>query len=263
MSALTVLLIEDEPATCNAFIAYADQLEDISLIGVTSDADEAVRMIQDRLPEVILLDIELQKGSKNGLDVLRGMEDLSLRVKPYIVIVTNSVSDTTKEYARKTFGVDMVISKNQGGYSEQYVLDFLRPMKDFIQRSYHAGADHEATPETPAQKQNRIIQRIHTELDNVEIAPNVLGYGYLTEGILLTIEHSRTYLCKEIAEKHKKTEKSVERAMQSAINRAWQTGDVDRLLKHYTARIKSQKGVPTLTEFVSHYATKLRDEYRL
>ena len=260
MSALTILLIEDEPETCGAFIECADRLDDLSLVGVTADADEALEMIRDRLPEVIILDLELQKGSKSGLDVLRGMGELALQVKPYVIIVTNSVSDATKEYAR-SFGVDFIISKRQGGYSEQYVLDFIRPMKDFIQRSYHAGRAQNATPETPAKKKERIIQRIHAELNNVQIAPNVLGYQYLTDGILLTVERPREYLCRDIAKKHDKTEASVERAMETAIKRAWQTGDIDKLLKHYTAPIKSEKGVPTLMEFISYYATKLRDEY--
>ena len=246
MSALTVLLIEDEPATCKAFVEYSDQLDDLTLVGVTADAEEALKLIQDHLPEAIILDLELQKGSKSGLDVLRGMRELALQVKPYIIIVTNSVSDATKEYAR-SFGVDFIISKRQGGYSEQYVLDFLRPMKDFIQTSYHSGPAPEITPETPAQKKERIIQRIHAELNNVEIAPNVLGYKYLTDGILFTIERPREYLCKDIAKKHDKTEASVQRAMEAAIKKAWLTGDIDKLLKHYTAPIKSEKGVPSLT----------------
>ena len=49
--------------------------------------------------------------------------------------------------------------------------------------------------------------------------------------------------------------------MQNAINRAWRTSDPDDLLEHYTARIRSDKGVPTLMEFVSHYVNVLRLEY--
>lgn len=261
MSALTVLLVEDEPETCKAYIDYADRLDDISIIGVTADADKAVEMIQDRLPEAIILDIELRKGGGNGLDVLRQMHELSLGIRPYVMVVTNSVSDTTIEFARHSYHVDINISKNQRGYCEKYVLDFLRPMRDIIQRNYRAGSPRESTPETPAQKRNRIIRRIHAELNNVGINPKAIGYQYLTDGILLTIEQPRQYLCNDIAKSHGKTEASVERAMQSAINKAWQVTDIDQLLAHYTARINSKKGVPTLTEFVYHYATKIGDEY--
>ena len=48
--------------------------------------------------------------------------------------------------------------------------------------------------------------------------------------------------------------------MQNAINRTWYTSDTEDLLKYYTARIRSDKGVPTLMEFISYYANKIRTE---
>jgi flavin-binding protein dodecin len=50
-------------------------------------------------------------------------------------------------------------------------------------------------------------------------------------------------LCNVIGQKYGKTESSVERAMQNAINKAWRTCDIDDLLHYYTARISSDKGV--------------------
>lgn len=260
MSALTVLLVEDELKTCMSFIEYANRLDDLKLVGVTENAHRAVELIQDRLPEVVILDLELNKGSGSGLDVLRGLKELSLPVKPYVVIVSNNINDVTKEYTRG-FDIGFYISKYQGGYSEQYVLDFLRPMKDVIQRSYHTGPAQDITPETPEQKRSRWTQRTHAELNNVGISPRRVGYQYLTDGILFTIERPREYLCRDIAKKYGKTEASVERAMQNAINAAWQKTDIDRLAKHYTATLNSQKGAPTLTEFIYYYATKIGDEY--
>ena len=262
MSALTMLLIEDDPETCEAFAASVERMDDLTLLGITADADEAIKLIQDYLPEVILVDLELRKGSGSGLDVLRGLKELELPVRPFVMIVTNSISSVTIEYAR-TLGADYIISKRQGKYSERYVLGFLRPMKDVIQRNYHERASQGTTPEAPSEKKKRIIRRIHTELNNVGINPKALGYKYLTDGILLTIEQPRQYLCKDIAKDCNKTAASVERAMQCAINRAWQITNIDQLLEHYTAPIRSQKGVPTLTEFVFHYATKIGDEYKV
>lgn len=259
-SALTILLVEDDSQTVNAFVEYADQIDDVDLIGVTATADEALKLIQDRLPQAIILDLELQKGSGSGLDVLHALPSLALKVQPYILVVTNSLSDATIEYAR-TLGVDYFISKYQGGYSEQYVLNFLRPMREAIQRHYCTESMQEGTPETPAQKRKRIVERIHTELDNIGINPSWLGYKYLTDGILLTMEHPRFYLCNEIAQKYGKSEASVERAMQNAINRAWEINDIDEILKHYKAKIHSDRGVPSLLEFVYHYANRIGNEY--
>lgn len=50
------------------------------------------------------------------------------------------------------------------------------------------------------------------------------------------------------------------RAMQNSINRAWSTSDIQDLLDNYTAKIKSDKGVPTVTEFIYFYAQKIKNE---
>ena len=63
-----------------------------------------------------------------------------------------------------------------------------------------------------------------------------------------------------IGDKYQKTEASVERAMQNAINRAWKQTDIDELSRYYTARIHSDKGVPTITDFIYYYAAKLNNE---
>ena len=60
-----------------------------------------------------------------------------------------------------------------------------------------------------------------------------------------------------LSEKYNKSKESIERAMQNAINRAWQTNNPKELSKYYTARIRSDRGVPTLMEFVHYYANKL------
>ena len=49
--------------------------------------------------------------------------------------------------------------------------------------------------------------------------------------------------------------------MQNAINAAWKHTDIDELLTHYTAKIRSSKGSPTVTEFISYYANKIKQEY--
>ena len=46
--------------------------------------------------------------------------------------------------------------------------------------------------------------------------------------------------------------------MQNAIARAWRTTPIEDLLRYYTARISSEKGVPTITEFIYYYAAKLK-----
>jgi hypothetical protein len=77
--------------------------------------------------------------------------------------------------------------------------------------------------------------------------------------IQIAIIESRPNICTTLGNKYSKTESSIERAIQNAINRAWKNTDIDDLLLHYTAKINSDKGVPTVTEFIYYYANKIKD----
>ena len=50
------------------------------------------------------------------------------------------------------------------------------------------------------------------------------------------------------------------RMMRNAINRAWSNGNPEDLARNYTAVINYERGVPTLTEFIYHYANRFRNE---
>ena len=51
--------------------------------------------------------------------------------------------------------------------------------------------------------------------------------------------------------------------MQNAIKRAWDTNDIDDLLKYYTAYIRPDKGFPTLMEFICYYSNKIKNDVTL
>ena len=166
MPPLTILLVEDDPAICRAYAEYADRLDDISLIGATGDAAKACELIQDHLPQAIILDLELQRGRGSGLDVLRHMEQMRLGVKPFVLIVTNNLSNVIQRRARE-YKNTYIISKYQNDYSEVYCLDFIRELKNEILKEYGSGNSQETNTEPPAQTEERIIQRIHAELNNI------------------------------------------------------------------------------------------------
>ena len=109
--------------------------------------------------------------------------------------------------------------------------------------------------------EGKIIRKINIELDLIGISPKAVGYKYLAEAIRLIIDKPSNNLCAVIGEKYGKTDSSVERAMQNAINKAWRTSDINDLTEHYKAKVNSDKGVPTLTEFIYYYANKIKNQY--
>lgn len=260
MGPLHVLLIEDEKNVCQRFKDEINEREDIILVGVTNDSYQALEFVQNDVPDAIILDLELHFGTGNGLLFLKDLKNLSLSFSPYILITTHNSSPTTYQYARET-GADFIMYKHQSDYSEKKVIEFLCTMSSVIHSNRKLQNPLIATTETLTKKRQRFKRIISKELDNVGINPKTIGYKYLIDSIFIIMEEGTTNFISIIADKYNKSYKSVEHGMQNAINRAWNTMDIDELLLHYTAKITSVKGVPTITEFVRYYANKIKNEH--
>lgn len=257
---LTVLLVEDDKNDCDNIKNYIQNFDDISLAGITDDEDIAVKLTAELIPDAIILDLELHAGKGNGLSYLRKLRDLKLSFKPYILITTNNTSVLTYECARD-LGADFIMYKHQSDYSTEKVVEFLRMMRNIVLcNTSKSNGNGAIIKESPTEKSKRIERMISIELDHVGINPKAIGYTYLTEAIGFVIQGHTTHLCKIIGELHKKTDSSVERAMQNAINRAWRTADIEDLLKYYTASVRVDRGVPTIMEFVFYYSRKIQNQ---
>lgn len=257
---LNILLVEDEPTVCQRLKAEIDETVNINLIAITNDSYHALELTKETSPDVVILDLELHLGKGNGLHFLKELKTLTLPFLPYILVVTNNSSPTTHQIARE-LGADFIMYKHQKDYSEKKVIEFLEMMHSVIQANPNASNSLYATSETPAQKNQRLRRIISTELNYVGINPKSVGFQYLTDAILIAIDEMPPNIATIISKKYNKTPSSVERGMQNAINHAWRTADIDDLLLHYTAKINSSKGVPTVTEFICYYANKIRNEY--
>ena len=257
---LNILLVEDEPAVCQKLRTKIAETVNINLIDITNNSYHALELTKETCPDVVILDLELHLGKGNGLYFLKELKTLELPISPYILVVTNNSSPTTYQLARE-LGADFIMYKHQKDYSEKKVIEFLEMMYSVIQANPNASNSLYATSETPAQKNQRLRRIISTELNYVGINPKSVGFQYLTDAILMAIDEMPPNIATIISKKYKKTPSSVERGMQNAINYAWRTADINDLLLHYTAKINSSKGVPTITEFICYYANKIRNEH--
>lgn len=257
---LSILLVEDDEKACDAIKQYIDDLDDVSLVGIVNNSEKALEYVTNCLPEAVILDLELHQGSGNGLLFLNELKQLNLAFSPFILVTTNNSSSVIYEYAHQS-GADFIMAKHQADYSAKKVVDFLRIMKSTIFNRIASKAPEHNTTESPEQKSKRIARRISLELDYVGISPKYVGYKYLSDAIQLVIKEPANKLCAIIGAKYGKTESSVERAMQNAIDKAWRTSNIEDLIAHYTAKISPEKGKPTITEFVCYYANKIKNEY--
>ena len=119
---LEILLVEDDHIVCEEMTDIILNSNDLTLIGVTNNAIKAIEYIKDKLPDAVILDLELHQGYGSGLNILQELHNSPPARMPYILVTTNNSSSMTYELAR-TLGADFIMSKHQEGYSNKSVLD--------------------------------------------------------------------------------------------------------------------------------------------
>lgn len=255
---LLILIVEDDENACAELKNALEEYDDMQLAAATNNSADALELTKYHLPDIVILDLELHEGGGNGFMYLQGLGKLSLSPMPYILITTNNPSPVTHQIARD-LGADFTLTKTEEGYSPQYVADMIHLMKDSIIRA-KKGSNGPNEAESPESRDRKLRKRILRELDLIGINPKHSGYKYLVDAITLVYDKPERNLCATLGKQYQKTPFSVERAMQNAINYAWNHTDIEELTAHFTARISSEKAVPTVTEFVYYYASKLQNE---
>lgn len=254
---LSVLIIEDDLEACRRFEECAEIMPAVSVVACTNDSQKGVELVKEYMPDAVVLDLELNDGRGSGIDFLKLLKGAELSYKPFIIVTSNNSSQLTVEFVR-SLEIDYYVSKHKADYSEKQVLEMLETMKDMIQNNRMTVDKDYDVNESAEKKEKRIRRMITMELDQIGISPKMIGYKYLADAIYLLIKDEERPLAVVIGETYKKSTGSVERAMQTAINKAWRVNDTEDLLKYYTARIDPRRGAPTVTEFVYYYANKVK-----
>lgn len=258
---LKIFILEDEVNIIKKYEEFIKDYDGLEIVECCNNSYEAISLIEQLIPDVLILDLELIEGSGSGLQLLKEIKDANLTIVPYIIVVTHNVSNVTLDVARN-LGADYVMSKYQKDFTEKSVLEFLVVLKDAIINKNAGKRKTDIVYEDTVKEHKEIIKkRIITEIEKVGVSRKMKGFVYLCEAIELLIKDSEVrYISKEISKMHSGTTyASIDRAMQNAINKAWSCCDVEDLLNNFTAKIQSDKGVPTVTEFIYYYSSKIKN----
>lgn len=255
---LDLFVIEDDENDRNALIRHFGGSKEFNVTGYTDNSEEALRQIKTLKPHAVILDLELKRGGGDGLDFLK-----KLRAENYghiyVVVTTNNISRVTHRAAR-ALGCDYIMTKCEGDYSPKKVAELLSNVRPFLlNETYGAAPQDKVTPAPAASDTNTVRRRVHYELNILGVNHKSVGYDYLTEAIIMAYNGCGGLFAQRVGKLLRKGEQSVVRAMQNAINRAWNGGDPEELARMYTAHVHSDKGVPTVNGFIYYYAQKIKD----
>lgn len=110
MGKLKLLVVDDHAIFREGLRALLDMEEDFSVIGEASRGDEAVAIVADEMPDVILLDLHLPDG--NGSDFCRQLLQVSPASK---VLILSAYDDDQEVSAALIAGASGYVLKTVGG----------------------------------------------------------------------------------------------------------------------------------------------------
>lgn len=253
MNKLDVLIVEDDENDCKALIkevnANADKL---CVAGVSKSSNDALAFIRNHHPHAVILDLELQEGIGDGLDLLEKLNSVVVCPKPYIIINTNNASKVRRNTA-KNMGADYEFAKWQEGYSPKMVIEhLLRVMPEIL-----GCKEDPPAPLTEQQLECKMRDFVQAEFNKLGLRVKNEGYGYLVEAVILSAKGENQNWGEVIGKKYNKSADSVTHAMQYAINTTWDKTDTNILLKYYTVPLRKDKYTPTANDFILFYKQKL------
>ena len=245
--ATTVFIADSGEDFCTGLVAALQRSDDFQVVGTANDGEQAIRLIQERKPDVLVLDLMLSK--QDGISVLKAVSNLDR--KP----VTLATSAFVTGY----------VSAAAAGLGVRYLM--LKPcdMNVLVERLEEIRGGESPRYPAPRRTDKTNIETMVTNIiHEIGVPAHIKGYQYLREAIILAVNDMDVInaitkvLYPEVAKTFQTTPSRVERAIRHAIEVAWDRGDLDTLQRFFGYTVSNTKGKPTNSEFIALIADKLQ-----
>ena len=267
-SKISVLIADDNKEFCNILNDYLLSQRDIVVTGIAKDGLEALKLIEEKQPDLVVLDIIMPH--LDGLGVLERINSLGLEKTPRVIVLSAVGQDKITQRAI-TLGADYYVVKpfDMDVFTERIRQMFnstiseeptnSKPTISVVEGSKSEDSSSDDNKE-PMDLEVEITSIIH----EIGVPAHIKGYMYLREAITMVVNDMEllSAITKElypsIAKKYNTTASRVERAIRHAIEVAWGRGQIDAINKIFGHNIHNDKGKPTNSEFIAMVADKLR-----
>ena len=253
MEKLNVAIADDNERMLRLLGDIIESDDELNVVGVARDGEEAYHVIKAKEPDVVLLDIVMPK--LDGLGVLdRVSQDTSIKKHPAFIMISAIGQEKITEdafargadyYIMKPFDNDIVLSR---------IKNVRRPAAGRGAEVRKVNA-YEKAEET---KERNLEADVTDIIHEIGVPAHIKGYQYLRDAIVMSVNdmdmlNSITkILYPTIAKKYQTTSSRVERAIRHAIEVAWSRGKVDTIEELFGYTVSDRKGKPTNSEFIAY-----------
>lgn len=246
------LLIADADESFRSILMDAMRDEaDMEVLAATGDGEEALRLVRELSPDVLLMDMVLSR--MDGLEVLSALEQAS---RPKVLVLSGFVRGNMAELA--------------AAKGASYFM--MKPCKlsAVIERVRQLGGavSQEEDSRSPAGTHQSLESSVTSIIHEIGVPAHIKGYQYLRDAIMMSVKDMEMLgsitkvLYPTIAKNHQTTPSRVERAIRHAIEVAWSRGKMDTIDELFGYTVSNGKGKPTNSEFIALIADRIRLEYK-
>lgn len=272
MENVNVVIVDDNPMILNTLDEVISSEAGLSVIGRADNGKDAIDMIKDTQPDVVLLDLVMPQ--MDGITVVENIKKKTSMLKNQAFIILSAVGgeQMTEEafqaganyFLMKPFDKDILVNKIRRIGK--------RPVRPVPGKVLEAPLKA-ATPEEAAMNREEYMKE-HLETDitkmlhELGIPAHIKGYQYLRDAISMVVrdremmEAVTKILYPEIAKKNYTSSSRVERAIRHAIEVAWGRGSLEVIDELFGYTISTGKGKPTNSEFIALIADKICLDYK-
>lgn len=261
---ISVIIADDNKEFCSILNDYLLNQKDIVVTGIAKDGREALTLIEEKKPDLVVLDIIMPH--LDGLGVLERLNSMDLDKFPRIVVLSAVGQDKITQraitlgadyYVVKPFDMDIFTKRIRDMFND--TIGNNEPVKKQVAMT---------ATEMISTSNNRGPVDLETEITNIiheiGVPAHIKGYMYLREAITMVVNDMELLsavtkeLYPSIAKKYNTTASRVERAIRHAIEVAWGRGQIEAINKLFGYTVHNDKGKPTNSEFIAIIADKLR-----
>lgn len=221
----------------------AEATDEFSIVGSTGDGAEALRLVMERKPDLLVSELILP--SLDGLTLLDRMNENAVGTQTMIVSALCHPQAIAQAMERRI----------------AFFLPKPCELPALLDRMRQAAV---CAINAADEEFSRLEYEVSELLRDVGMAAHTAGYRFVRAAIILAaqdmslIDTMTKGLYPAVACRFHTSPSRVERSLRSAIASAWERGDPERLQYYFGYTVSSSKGKPTNSEFIAMLADLVR-----
>jgi two-component system response regulator (stage 0 sporulation protein A) len=233
--------------------------------GVARDGEITLKLIREKCPDVVIIDLVMPKV--DGIGVMERMQSevTSFDKQAAFIVISAAGRPEIMEDAFNA-GASYYMMKPFDS------ADIINRVKKIASGSTRGMRSTVSKPAPVYENKAAAVHNLESDVTDIiheiGVPAHIKGYQYLRDAIMMSVDDPEMLnsitklLYPTIAKNHKTTPSRVERAIRHAIEVAWSRGKMDTIDELFGYTVSNGKGKPTNSEFVALIADKIRLEYK-